>query len=77
MLFCLAMSLVTAVIPFSAYTLGLKSTPAGKAAVLATVEPLAAALIGLAVFKERLGLGAMAGIVLILAAIILLSAKNK
>ena len=77
LLFCLAMSLVTAVIPFSAYTLGLKSTPAGKAAVLATVEPLAAALIGLAVFKERLGLGATAGIVLILAAIILLSAKNK
>lgn len=76
LLFCLTMSLVTAVIPFSTYTLGLKSTPAGKAAVLATVEPLAAALMGLAVFGERLSLGAVCGIVLILTAIVLLSRKS-
>ncbi len=75
--FCLAMSLVTAVIPFSCYTLGLKSTPASKAAVLATVEPLSAALMGLAVFGERLTIGALSGIVLILTAIVLLSRKNK
>ena len=77
LLFCLTMSLITAVIPFSCYTLGLKSTPAGKAAVLATVEPLSAALMGLAVFGEKLSLGAVAGIMLILAAIVLLSLKNK
>ncbi len=77
LLFCLAMSLVTAVIPFSCYTLGLKSTPAGKAAVLATVEPLSAALMGLAVFGEKLTPGAVLGIALILGAIVLLSKKNK
>lgn len=75
--FCLCMSLVTAVIPFTAYTLGLKTTPAGKAAVLATVEPLSAAVLGLVFFKERLSPASLCGIALILAAIVILSLKNK
>lgn len=74
--FVLLTSVVTAVIPFLLYTLGLNRTTAGRAAVLATVEPAAATVFGFFVMKETVGPVAVAGIILVFAAIIILSAKN-
>ena len=54
--FCFLTALVTAVIPFLAYTLGLQTVEASRAGILATVEPLVATLIGVAVFSEPLTL---------------------
>ena len=65
------------VIPFLLYTLGLNKTTAGKAAVLATVEPAAATLFGFFVMKETVGPVAIAGILLVFAAIIVLSLRKK
>ncbi len=76
-LFCLLTAVVTAVVPFLLYTLGLRSTEAGKAAVLATVEPLVATLFGITVFSEPLTLSAGLGMLLILSAIILLNARKE
>ena len=73
LLFCLLMALITAVIPFLAYTLGLKHVEASRAAILATVEPMVATLFGVFVFHETLTLSAGAGILLILTAIVLLN----
>lgn len=75
--FVLLTSVITAVIPFLLYTLGLNKTTAGKAAVLATVEPAAATLFGLFVMGEKTGPVAIAGIVLVFAAIIVLSVKRS
>ena len=75
--FVLLTSVVTAVIPFLLYTLGLNMTTAGKAAVLATVEPAAATLFGFFVMKETVGPVAIAGILLVFAAIIVLSLRKK
>ena len=75
--FVLLTSVVTAVIPFLLYTLGLNRTTAGKAAVLATVEPAAATLFGFFVMKETLGPVAICGIALVFAAIIILSVHKK
>lgn len=74
--FVLLTSVVTAVIPFLFYTLGLNRTTAGKAAVLATVEPAAATLFGFFVMKEKIGPVAVLGILLVFAAIIVLSTKQ-
>lgn len=74
--FVLLTSVVTAVIPFLLYTLGLNRTTAGRAAVLATVEPAAATVFGFFVMKETVGPVAVAGIILVFAAIIILSVKN-
>lgn len=74
--FVLLTSVVTAVIPFLLYTLGLNRTTAGRAAVLATVEPVAATVFGFFVMKETVGPVAVAGIILVFAAIIILSVKN-
>lgn len=75
--FVLLTAVVTAVIPFLLYTLGLNMTTAGKAAVLATVEPAAATLFGFFVMKEKVGPVAIVGIVLVFAAIIVLGLKKK
>ena len=74
--FVLLTSVVTAVIPFLLYTLGLSMTTASKAAVLATVEPAAATLFGVFVMGEAIGPVAVVGIVLVFAAIIVLAIKK-
>ena len=73
----LSIAVVTAVAPYLLYTLGLKNTPASKAAIMATVEPLVATVLGIVVFSEPLTPAAAAGIILILAAIVLLNAHRK
>ena len=75
--FVLLTSVVTAVIPFMLYTLGLNRTTAGRAAVLATVEPAAATLFGFFVMGETVGPVAIIGILLVFAAIVVLSLKAK
>ncbi len=71
--FIILTAIVTAVIPFLLYTLGLNRTTASRAAVLATVEPAAATLFGFFVMEETAGIPAVLGIILVFAAIIVLS----
>ena len=73
LLFSCLTGLVTAVIPFLAYTLGLRTVEASRAGILATVEPLVATIVGILVFSEPLTLHSGLGIVLILAAVVLLN----
>ncbi len=74
-LFFALMAIVTAVIPFLAYTQGLRSVEAGRAAIYATVEPVAPALLGILAFHEPLTLTAALGVALILAAVVLLNRR--
>ena len=76
-LFCFLTALITAVIPFLAYTLGLQHVEASKAGIIATIEPMVATLIGIVVFSEPLTLMAGLGIVLILSAVVILSLKQE
>ena len=74
--FCCLTALITAVIPFLAYTLGLKSVEASKAGIIATIEPMVATLIGILVFSEPLTIMSGAGILLILSAVVILNLKS-
>ena len=76
-LFCVLTALVTAVIPFLAYTLGLRTVEASRAGILATVEPLVATLVGILVFSEPLTLLSGLGMLLILAAVVLLNRRTE
>ena len=71
--FCLLTALVTAVVPFLAYTLGLRTVEASKAGILATIEPMVATLVGILVFSEPLTLLSGLGVLLILTAVVLLN----
>lgn len=77
LLAALALALVCTVLPFLLYTKGLEQLDAGKAAILATAEPLTAALAGALVFHERFTLSRLTGIGLILAAIVYLNLGGR
>lgn len=67
------MAFATAFLPYLFYTFGLKRVEAGKASVLATVEPMTATLLGIVLYKEALHVLSVAGVVLILMAIAVLN----
>lgn len=73
LLIMLGTGVVSAAIPYTLYTLGLKYVPAGKASILACVEPLTATVIGICFYGDRFGIMSAAGILLILAAVGVLS----
>lgn len=71
------MGVVTAILPYAFYTLGLSALEAGKASVMASLEPVVATLLGLIVFHEIPSPLSFLGIVLVLAGVLLLNVKWK
>lgn len=65
------------VLPFILYTKGLHGIEAGKASILATVEPLVAAIVGGIVYGEKFTISRIIGMFLIMAAVIMLNIKEK
>lgn len=61
----------TCALPYILYTGALKKMVPGRAAILASVEPVAAALLGFVLFHESLSIWGCLGIVCVLAAIVL------
>lgn len=68
---------VSCVIPYLLYTKGLEKVEAGKASILASVEPVVATLVGVIVFREALTVSNACGVLLVLTAIVLLNLKFK
>lgn len=73
---CMVIGVFCTLLPYLLYTCGLKYVQAGKAAVLATAEPLVGAVIGITIMGEGKGPVKIAGIFLILTAIVLLSIRQ-
>ena len=71
-LIALGLAVVCTVLPYLFYTAGLARMDSGKAAILASVEPVVAALVGIVVFHEPLSPATGLGVVSILAAVLLL-----
>ena len=74
--FCVLTALVTAVIPFLTYTLGLRTVEASKAGIIATLEPVVATIIGIVCFGEGLTILSAVGILLVLAAVVVLNVRK-
>ena len=64
---------VTAVLPYLFYTIGLSFVKASSASIMASVEPVVATIAGILVFHETLTAESFFGIVLVIAAIVLLN----
>ena len=75
--FVLFAALVTCYLPYLLYTYGLSGIEAGKASVMASVEPVVATLLGVLAYHEPLGLFGALGMALVLAAIVILELKRK
>lgn len=76
-LYGIGIAVICTLLPYLLYTYGLKGTPAAKAAILVTTEPLVGALIGILVWGDPYNIEKIAGILLIFTAVILLSVKEK
>ena len=70
---CIGLGIVTFVVPFFLFTWSMNHLPAGIASALSVVEPMAATVFSAVLFKEIPDLVSMIGIVMILAAVYLLS----
>ena len=76
-LLCVASGLFCTVAPYLLYTKGLEGVESGQAAILATVEPVVAAMVGIFVFRETATIGKLTGIALILISILMMSKTDK
>ncbi|MCC8158343.1 MAG: DMT family transporter [Phascolarctobacterium sp.] len=73
----LAIALICTVAPYLLYTRGLQDVDAGQASILATLEPLVAAAIGIFVFGEEVTAAKILGMALILASIFILNTSKS
>lgn len=76
-LLIVGIAIVATVLPYVLYTKGLSKVENGKAGIMASVEPVVATILGIVIYKERLSASTLAGIVLVLIAIVLLNMKKK
>jgi len=63
------------VLPFLFYTIGLTGVENGKASIYASVEPVTATILGVAVYHEGMTMGNVVGVILVIAALVLLNKK--
>ncbi len=75
-LWCLGCGVLSCFVPYLLYTYGLTGMENGKASILASVEPVVASIIGVFIYHEKMTLLSAAGVVLVLAAILLLNLKH-
>ena len=76
-LILVALSVVCTVVPCSLFIIGLKSVSAGRASMLTSSEPGVALLISCLVFREKLKLAALVGILLVITAVCLISTEKS
>ena len=73
----IALGIVTFVLPYLFFALGMKELPAATASALSTVEPLSACAFGIIIFGEKPDIFSFIGIALILVAVFLLGYSEK
>ena len=73
----IALGIVTFVLPYLFFALGMKELPAATASALSTVEPLSACAFGIIIFGEKPDIFSFIGIALILVTVFLLGYSEK
>lgn len=66
-------ALFVTVFPYLLYTFGLSGVENGKAGIMASIEPVVASILGIIIYKERMTVSTLVGIVMVLSAVVLLN----
>jgi len=77
LLYTIAFAVCASVLPYMLYSKGLENTENGRAAVIASIEPVAATVFGMALYGEIPSPQSAVGIALVIAAMIVSNEKNK
>lgn len=73
----LGLAVITTVAPFLLYNIGLKTVDSARASALTTIDPVIGSIIGACVFSERIRPLAVAGLAVILIAVVILCLPEK
>ncbi|GLB57929.1 DMT family transporter [Cytobacillus sp. NCCP-133] len=76
-LLSIGLGFIPTVMAYFVYTWGLEQTEGSKAAVIATVEPLVAMLLGIALYGESLNAIQIAGTLLILGSVVIVNLPSR
>ena len=74
---CLGLIVISGFLPSLLYSWGLRGEEAGKGAVMASIEPVVASLMGVAVFHESISVPGVLGVLLVLGAVVILNTGAK
>ncbi|MFE8702174.1 DMT family transporter [Cytobacillus sp. FJAT-54145] len=77
LLYGAGLGLIPTVIAYFAYTWGLEKTESSKAAVIATVEPIVATLMGLILYDEHLTIIQLAGSTFIILSVVIINLPGR
>jgi len=72
-LFLLLFGLISTVLPYIFYTLGLSGMESGNASIIASIEPVTATIIGVVVYKEKMSIMGLIGAMLVIASIVIVN----
>lgn len=70
---CVGTGVISCFIPYLLYTYGLTGLENSRASILSSVEPVVASLVGVFVYHEGMTVPSMAGVLLVLSAVLLLN----
>lgn len=73
----IGLSFLSTMLPFIFYTKGLENIESSRASIIATIEPVVAAFVGYIAFHEQLTLWQYIGIVIVIAAVMIVQEKTK
>ena len=76
-IFIVSFALFSAAIPYILYTKGLSKIEASKASIIANIEPVVAAIIGICAFSEEINFLKILGIILVLGAVCIINMTDK
>lgn len=71
------MGIITSVLPYMFFTMGLKRVEASSASIMASIEPVVATIIGVIVLKENLCFLSVLGMLFVIASLVILNVKNS
>lgn len=75
--FCILFAVISTILPFLSYTIGLKHIEGSKAAIIASIEPVIATLIGILLFKESLTVISVMGMLFVISSIVFVNVKPE
>ena len=76
-LVAIVMGIITSVLPYLLYTYGLTCIESSRASIIASIEPVVAAIIGYFVLKQELNVFSIIGIVFVLSSLVILNLKFR
>ncbi|MFD2922190.1 DMT family transporter [Halobacillus naozhouensis] len=76
-IYIIGLGFLSTMLPFIFYTKGLNTVESSQASIIATIEPVVATLVGFLIFHEKLNLWQYLGIVMVIAAVIIVQESRK